>query len=52
MLKKNSPATNSGTITMKGESSAGIYGDESKIVNETANGKITIEEKNFSRNVC
>ena len=30
---------------MKGESSAGIYGDESKIVNETANGKITIEEK-------
>jgi len=44
-VEKNSPATNSGTITMKGESSAGIYGDESKIVNETANGKITIEEK-------
>ena len=44
-VEGNSPATNSGTITMKGESSAGIYGDESKIVNETANGKITIEEK-------
>ena len=47
-VEANSTAENTGTIIMKKEASAAMYGDESKITNKkdgSAIGKITIEEK-------
>ena len=47
-VEANSTAENTGTIIMKKEASAAMYGDESRITNKkdgTAIGKITIEEK-------